>query len=62
MLIRPFTRKPLVSGVVRLEKLGARKREKVRSWRVMISPGGHPFCVVAVQSKTWPNGSIEWNG
>jgi len=47
--------------VIRLEKLGAIKREKVRGWWVMISPGGHPFCVVPVQSKTWPKGAIEWD-
>jgi hypothetical protein len=47
--------------VARLEKLGARKREKVHSWWVMISPGGHPFCVVKVQSKTWPDGAVEWD-
>ncbi len=46
--------------VTRLEKLGAKKREKVKSWWVMISPGGHPFCVVPAQSKAWPKGAIEW--
>lgn len=46
--------------VARLEKLGAKKREKVKDWWVMISPGGHPFCIVPVQSKTWPKGAIKW--
>jgi len=46
--------------VARLEKLGAKKREKVKDWWVMISPGGHPFCVVPVQSKSWPQGVVEW--
>ncbi len=47
--------------VTRLEALGAIKREQNKgdSW-VMISPGGHPFCVVPVQTKTWPTGAIEW--
>ncbi len=35
--------------VTRLEKLGARKREKVKGWWVMVAPGDHPFCVVPVQ-------------
>lgn len=46
--------------VARLEKLGAVKREKVKGWWVMVSPGGHPFCVVPVQSKSWPQGVTEW--
>jgi len=46
--------------VARLEALGAKRREKVNVWWVMISPGGHPFCVVPVQSKTWPEGAEEW--
>ncbi len=47
--------------VERLEKLGARRREKVKGWWVMIAPGGHPFCVVPVQSETWPKGVVEWD-
>lgn len=46
--------------VARLEKLGAIKREQVKGWWVMVSPGGHPFCVVPVQSKSWPRGAVEW--
>ena len=46
--------------VTRLEKLGARKRNKVKDWWVMIDPGGNPFCVVPVQSATWPKGAIKW--
>lgn len=46
--------------VTRLKKLGARKREKVKGWWVMVGPGDHPFCVVPVQSDTWPIGAIEW--
>ena len=47
--------------VERLEKLGARRREKVKGWWVMVAPGGHPFCVVPVQSETWPKGVVEWD-
>ncbi len=46
--------------VARLESLGAQKREKVKGWWVMVAPGGHPFCVVPVQSKTWPEGATQW--
>ena len=46
--------------VARLERLGARKREKVKDWWVMVSPGGLPFRVVPVQSDTWPKGATEW--
>ena len=46
--------------VARLEKLGARKRNKVKGWWVMVAPGGNPFCVVPVQSKVWPKGALEW--
>lgn len=46
--------------VARLETLGARKRNKVKGWWVMIAPGGNPFCVVPVQNKTWPKGALEW--
>lgn len=46
--------------VSRLEKLGASKREQVKDWWVMTAPDGQPFCVVPVQSKNWPAGSVEW--
>lgn len=46
--------------VARLERLGAKKRNKVKDWWVMIAPGGSPFCVVPVQSKTWPQGASVW--
>ncbi len=35
--------------VARLEKLGARKIEKVHTWWVMEAPSGHRFCVVRQQ-------------
>ena len=36
--------------VERLEKLGARRQEKVNDWWVMEATSGHAFCVVPVQS------------
>jgi predicted enzyme related to lactoylglutathione lyase len=33
----------------RLEKLGARKIEKIRTWWVLEAPSGHRFCVVRKQ-------------
>lgn len=47
--------------VARLERVGARRRERVEDWWVMVAPGEHAFCVVPVQSKTWPNGTVEWD-
>ncbi len=46
--------------VERLEGHGARKKYPVKNWWVMEDPGGHAFCVVPVQSNTWPEGAIEW--
>ncbi len=46
--------------VARLAALGARRKYQVKSWWVMEDPGGHPFCVVPVQSNTWPEGAVTW--
>jgi len=46
--------------VARLEALGAQRKYQVKSWWVLTDPGGHAFCVVPVQSRTWPDGAIEW--
>lgn len=46
--------------VARLEGLGARRRERVKGWWVMVSPGGHPFCVVPAYSASWPEGATAW--
>lgn len=35
--------------VARLEALGAKRVEKIRTWWVMEAPTGHRFCVVRVQ-------------
>lgn len=47
--------------VARLERLGARRVKKVRTWWVMEAPTGHRFCVVRPQrgrlgpdAKRWP--------
>ena len=45
----------------RLEALGARKVEKIKTWWVMEAPSGHRFCVIRQQrtpfgphANTWP--------
>ncbi len=44
--------------VARLEALGAKRVEQVRTWWVMEAPTGHRFCVVRVQR----DGTLgEWN-
>lgn len=35
--------------VERLEKLGAKRIEKIRTWWVMEAPSGHRFCVIRPQ-------------
>ena len=50
----------VAAEVARLERLGARRRQQVESWWVMEAPSGHVFCVVPVQSPTWPAGAVEW--
>ena len=44
----------------RLEELGARRRRFVKEWWVMEAPSGHVFCVIPVQTRTWPDGAVEW--
>ncbi len=44
----------------RLEKLGARRLRFVKEWWVMEAPSGHVFCVIPVQTGTWPEGALEW--
>ncbi len=51
----------LEAEVARLETLGARRKYNIKNWWVLEDPGGHAFCVVPVQSKTWPQGAIEWD-
>jgi hypothetical protein len=44
----------------RLEQLGARRLRFVEAWWVMRAPSGHVFCVIPVQTDTWPEGALEW--
>jgi hypothetical protein len=46
--------------VGRLEWLGARRLHSVKEWWVMQAPSGHVFCVIPVQTQTWPEGALEW--
>ncbi len=46
--------------VQRLEKLGARRVEKIRTWWVMEAPTGQRFCVVNPQKKSFENHANEW--
>ncbi len=47
--------------VSRLEKLGATKKYQIKDWWVMQAPGGHAFCIVPAESKTWSKGAMEWD-
>ena len=46
--------------VQRLEALGARRLEKIRTWWVMEAPTGQRFCVVNPQKKSFETRSNEW--
>ena len=46
--------------VSRLEKLGAKRVEKVRDWWVMEAPTGHRFCVVIAKKPSFENSANEW--
>lgn len=47
--------------VKRLEKLGAKRVEQVRTWWVMEAPTGHRFCVVRPQRDgVIPDDANEW--
>lgn len=46
--------------VARLEKLGARRIEKVRTWVVMEAPTGQRFCVVRPQRDEFASRSHTW--
>ena len=47
--------------VSRLEKLGAKKVEKVRTWWVMEAPTGHRFCVVVAERPDFDERANKWN-
>ena len=46
--------------VARLERLGARRIEKVRTWVVMEAPTGQRFCVVRVQRPDFDAAANRW--
>jgi predicted enzyme related to lactoylglutathione lyase len=46
--------------VGRLEKLGARRIEQVRTWWIMEAPSGHRFCVVRAQRSDFADEANQW--
>jgi predicted enzyme related to lactoylglutathione lyase len=48
------------SEVSRLEKLGAKRVEKIRTWWVMEAPTGHRFCVVPSQRSDFSERANQW--
>jgi hypothetical protein len=46
--------------VARLEGLGAKRIEKVKTWWVMEAPTGQRFCVVRVQTKDFAQKANQW--
>lgn len=47
--------------VARLEALGARVVDRVKSWVVMEAPTGHRFCVVGPQTERFAEEAREWS-
>lgn len=47
--------------VERLEKLGAKRIRKVRSWWVMEAPTGHRFCIVQPQRSGFSDTARQWD-
>ncbi len=46
--------------VGRLEKLGARRIEQIKTWWIMEAPTGHRFCVVRPQRSDFSDGANQW--
>ncbi len=44
----------------RLERLGARRLEKIHTWWVMEAPTGHRFCVIRLQRGPLPPTANDW--
>jgi hypothetical protein len=44
----------------RLEALGAKRLEKVKTWWVMEAPTGQRFCVIRVQTKDFAERANSW--
>ena len=47
--------------VTRLEKLGAKKVEKVKTWWIMEAPTGHRFCVVEPERSDFDEKANRWS-
>jgi predicted enzyme related to lactoylglutathione lyase len=47
--------------VARLEALGAKRLEKIRTWVVMEAPTGQRFCVVRPQSPAFGDEAHRWD-
>lgn len=47
--------------VARLEKLGARRIEKVHSWWILEAPSGHRFCVVPAERSDFEARANVWD-
>jgi catechol 2,3-dioxygenase-like lactoylglutathione lyase family enzyme len=47
--------------VARLERLGAKVVDRVRTWVVMQAPTGQRFCVVRVQRPGFPKNANRWD-
>jgi hypothetical protein len=47
--------------VARLERLGAQRVQKVKTWWVMRDPAGLVFCVVAPQGGDFPTDAQTWD-
>ena len=50
----------IAAEVSRLEALGARRVEQVKTWWVMEAPTGHRFCVVQARSTDFSNTASSW--
>jgi hypothetical protein len=46
--------------VARLEKLGARRIEKIKTWVVMQAPTGHRFCVIRAKRIKFKREASVW--
>lgn len=44
----------------RLEALGAKRLEMIRTWLVMEAPTGHRFCLVSPQRSQFQNEANQW--
>ena len=47
--------------VARLQKLGAKQIEKIKTWVVLEAPTGHRFCVVPVVSSDFADKAHTWD-